>query len=605
MCGIVGSINQQNVVPALLDGLSNIEYRGYDSAGISILTPKGIATAKRSGKLEHLRDLLQSSPLTGSAGIGHTRWATHGEPNECNAHPHTNDQVAVVHNGIIENHGSLRQWLQAEGFTFRSQTDTEVIPHLIAYYLARGYDCDMSLHAALSRLEGAFAVGVLFGCDQQHIYAARRGSPLVLGIGDCHVGLGSDAMALGSNASQILYLEEGDQACLGLDSIQLVDVTGKSVQRKQELNELLEQDRGKQNHRFYMHKEIHEQVDTVSRTLTHSQHLLNQLAFNFNHISRLNIIACGTSYYAAMVAKYWFEHLARLPVDVDIASEFRYRSPLMAEDGLTLFISQSGETADTLAALKYVREQRQQTLAIVNVAASSIAREADYTMQTQAGPEIGVASTKAFTAQLSILASLTIAAAHDRHAISTDQAAKLAESLLQLPDLIQRVLDNEPQLQRIGESLADSHDAYFIGRGCSFPIAMEGALKLKEISYIHAEGFGAGELKHGPIALIESGVPVFVIAPADALLEKTLSNMQEVIARGGRCIMLGDENSLSGLKNNPESVQPETILLPLSDQTTGPILYVIALQLIAYYAALAKGSDVDQPRNLAKSVTVE
>ncbi|WP_261844882.1 glutamine--fructose-6-phosphate transaminase (isomerizing) [Aliamphritea ceti] len=601
MCGIVGSISHSNVVPELLDGLSNIEYRGYDSAGISVLTPGGISTVKQTGKLQALRDLLTQQLLSGNAGIGHTRWATHGEPNTRNAHPHTNDHVAVVHNGIIENHHELRQWLTAEGFVFQSQTDTEVIPHLISYYYRRCNDPDQSLNQALERLQGAFALGVLFNDDPDHIYAARRGSPLVLGCGDTEMSLGSDTMALGNGASQVIYLEEGDQARLSQQHIELVDAFGRSVNRKRVDNDIDHEHSGKQNHSFYMHKEIHEQPDTVARTLVHSYHLKDQLALDFMEIDRLSIIACGTSYYAAMVAKYWFEQLAALPVDIDVASEFRYRSPLMSNKGLAVFISQSGETADTLAALKYARSSNQKTLAIVNVAASSIAREADMSVQTQAGPEIGVASTKAFTAQLSVLGSLAIQAAQQRRQFSAEMARAAFTTLASVPQKLEQILSMESQFEAIGNSLADVRDAYFIGRGSSFPIAMEGALKLKEISYIHAEGFGAGELKHGPIALIEAGVPVFVIAPNNDLLEKTLSNMQEVVARGGRCILLGDKHSLKACSSD----QIETIEMPESDPFTCPLLYVAALQLIAYYAALAKGTDVDQPRNLAKSVTVE
>jgi len=605
MCGIVGSINHQNVIPTLLSSLANIEYRGYDSAGISIVIPQGITTVKRAGKLTQLRSLLDKQPLTGNVGIGHTRWATHGEPNQCNAHPHSNELVSVVHNGIIENHSQLRQWLQAEGFTFHSQTDTEVIPHLIAYYLAKGYSSGQSLNASLAHLEGSFALGVLFGDDQEHLYAARRGSPLVLGISEGSASLGSDVLALPSNDERILYLEEGDQARIGLDTIKLVDKTGKKVQRKLQQNDLEQSQTSKQDHRFYMHKEIHEQPQSIANTLNHTQHQLKEIGLCFRQISRLTIVACGTSFYAAMVAKYWFEKQASLPVDIDTASEFRYRSPLIDSNSLTIFISQSGETADTLAALQYVREMKGKTLAIVNVAASSIARNAHYSIQTQAGPEIGVASTKAFTAQLSTLACIAMLAATERQSLAIDTIKWLSTQLLKLPELLQHVIALEPQLMKLGQSLANSRDAYFIGRGSSFPIAMEGALKLKEISYIHAEGFSAGELKHGPIALIEEDTPVFVIAPSDHLLDKTLSNMREVAARSGRCIVLGDQKTLERVQLDQHNIQPETVLLPFSNPLTSPILYVIALQLIAYHAALSKGSDVDQPRNLAKSVTVE
>lgn len=601
MCGIVGSINHHNIVPDLLQGLSNIEYRGYDSAGISVITPTGLATIKRQGKLEQLRQKLAQIDLNSFAGIGHTRWATHGIPNTNNAHPHANNDVAVVHNGIIENHQELRQWLSAEGFVFRSETDTEVIPHLISYFLQQGYDSDHALNRALSHLEGAFALGVLFKHDHEHLYAARRGSPLVLGSGAKGMCLGSDTMALTGDPSHILYLEEGDQARLGMDGISLCDSSGRVIKRELQLfqSDLVQQD--KQDHRFFMHKEIHQQADAVRDTFYHTQRVLNDIPVDFSELDRLTIIACGTSYYAAMVAKYWFEQIAGLAVDIDVASEFRYRTPILSPKGISLFISQSGETADTLAALRYAKEQGQQTLSIVNVAASTIARETDYSLQTQAGPEIGVASTKAFTAQLTILATLAVKAAIRRRKLSPEEASNLTLTLSGMPALIDMVLNQEAQFQTIGESLKECSDSYFIGRGSSFPIAMEGALKLKEISYIHAEGFGAGELKHGPIALIEEGTPVFIIAPSDGLLEKTRSNMEEVLARGGRCIFIGDHDSCKLL----EGSSLERVVLPQTHHLISPVIYTVALQLIAYHAALAKGTDVDQPRNLAKSVTVE
>lgn len=601
MCGIVGSINHHNIVPDLLQGLSNIEYRGYDSAGISVITPTGLATIKRPGKLEQLRQKLAQIELNSFAGIGHTRWATHGAPNAHNAHPHANPDVAVVHNGIIENHQELRKWLSSEGFIFRSETDTEVIPHLISYFLQQGYDADHALNRALSHLEGAFALGVLFKHDQEHLYAARRGSPLVLGSGMKGMSLGSDTMDLTGDPSHIMYLEEGDQARLGMDGIQLCDSSGRIIKRELQLfNADLEQ-QDKKDHRFFMHKEIHQQADAVRDTFYHTQRVLNDIPVDFKTLDRVTIIACGTSYYAAMVAKYWFEQIAGLAVDIDVASEFRYRSPILSKNGLTLFISQSGETADTLAALKYAKEQGQQTLSIVNVAESTIARETDYSLQTQAGPEIGVASTKAFTAQLTVLATLAVKAAVRRKHITIEQASNYTLTLSGMPALINMVLEQEPRFQQIGESLESNRDAYFIGRGSSYPIAMEGALKLKEISYIHAEGFGAGELKHGPIALIEKGTPVFVIAPNDNLLDKTRSNMEEVLARGGRCIFLGDYDSCKQLDDDAL----EQVALPQTHPLISPVIYTVALQLIAYHAALVKGTDVDQPRNLAKSVTVE
>lgn len=601
MCGIVGSINHHNIVPDLLQGLSNIEYRGYDSAGISVITPSGLATVKRQGKLEQLRQTLAQEDLNSFAGIGHTRWATHGAANTNNAHPHANPDVAVVHNGIIENHQDLRKWLSSEGFIFKSDTDSEVIPHLISYFLQQGYDADHALNRALSHLEGAFALGVLFKHDHEHLYAARRGSPLVLGSGIKGMSLGSDTMALTGDPSHIMYLEEGDQARLGMDGIQLSDASGRIIKRELQLFSPNLNQQDKQDHRFFMHKEIHQQPDTVRNTFYHTQRVLNDIPIDFASLDRLTIVACGTSYYAAMVAKYWFEQIAGLAVEIDVASEFRYRSPILSKHGISLFISQSGETADTLAALRYAKEHGQQTISIVNVAESTIARESDYSLQTQAGPEIGVASTKAFTAQLTILATLAVKAAIRRSKITVEEASILTLTLSGMPSLINMVLKQETRFQEIGKSLKHSTDSYFIGRGSSFPIAMEGALKLKEISYIHAEGFGAGELKHGPIALIESDTPVFIIAPNDQLIEKTRSNMEEVLARGGRCIFLGDRDSCQHLDNG----DIEQVTLPQTHPLISPVIYTVALQLIAYHAALAKGTDVDQPRNLAKSVTVE
>lgn len=601
MCGIVGSINHNDIVPELLQGLSNIEYRGYDSAGISILAPNGITTVKREGKLQHLKNQLDQMHLSSYAGIGHTRWATHGKPNELNAHPHSNSDVAVVHNGIIENYIDLKQWLQSEGFVFQSQTDTEVIPHLISLFLHQGYEPEKALNRALSHLQGAFALGVLFKGDEEHVYAARRGSPLVIGKSEQGMSLGSDSLALSGAPSHILYLEEGDQACLDRDGFNLVDASGRTIKREMQLFEAEDHTQDKQNHRHYMHKEIHQQTDSVRDTFYHTQRVLPEAPIDFSQVDRLNIIACGTSFYAAMVAKYWFEKIAKLPVDVEVASEFRYRSPLLSKQGISLFISQSGETADTLAALRYAKEQGQKTIGIVNVAESTIARETDFSMQTQAGPEVGVASTKAFTAQLTVLATLAVRAAYCRKMIDLSEASNLSIELSTMPSQVDLVLQQESLFESIGASMQDCQDAYFIGRGSNFPIALEGALKLKEISYIHAEGFSAGELKHGPIALIEEGTPVFVIAPNDELLDKTRANMEEVMSRGGRCIFLGDSESILSLQD----LEVESVTLPNAHSIVTPILFTIALQLIAYHAALAKGTDVDQPRNLAKSVTVE
>lgn len=600
MCGIVGSINHYDIVPDLLEGLGNIEYRGYDSAGIAVLNNNELTTIKRSGKLRNLAQELSLKPLSSHAGIGHTRWATHGKPNETNAHPHSNHDVSVVHNGIIENYLDLRNWLTAEGFRFQSDTDTEVIPHLISLFLEQGLPPQEALNIALKHLDGAFAIGVLFRRDAEHLYAARRGSPLVLGQSDLGLCLGSDTMALTSSVDRVLYLEEGEQARLSRDHFCIIDANGQPIKREMKLFSHQIDSQSKQSHQFYMHKEIHQQADTIRETFYHTQRQVPELPINFKQLDRISIVACGTSYYAAMVAKYWFEQMAKVPVDIDVASEFRYRDPLLSPHGLSIFISQSGETADTLAALRYAKNQGQKILSIVNVAGSTIARESHFSLQTQAGPEVGVASTKAFTAQLAVLAKLALHTGHSRNAMSFSDASHLMQEISTLPGLINITLGVEDQFKTIGESLKACSNAFFIGRGISYPLALEGALKLKEISYLHAEGFGAGELKHGPIALIEPGVPVFVLAPSDSLLEKTLSNLEEVMARGGRCIVLADQQSCRHLPENVES-----ITLPDCDSRLTPILYAIAVQLIAYHAALAIGTDVDQPRNLAKSVTVE
>jgi len=600
MCGIVGAINHHNIVPDLIQGLKNIEYRGYDSAGISVVKTQKITTVKQPGKLNNLCKKLKEDKLFAFAGIGHTRWATHGQPNETNAHPHSNHEVSVVHNGIIENYLLLREWLSSEGFVFKSETDTEVIPHLISYFLEKGFLPHEALTKALKHLEGAFALGVLFRDDPNHLYAARRGSPLVIGQSDQGLCLGSDVMALPEYVNRILYLDEGEIAVLSADGYKILDDKGAKIDRAMKPYLSGKESQGKQNHRYFMHKEIFQQPETVKQTLSHIRHNLKSLPYDFSLMPSINIVACGTSYYAALVARYWFEKFARITVSVDIASEFRYREPVIPTNGLSIFISQSGETADTLAALQYAKEIGQETFSIVNVVESSIAREAGFSIQTQAGPEIGVASTKAFTAQLTILAALALYAAENRGTLNAEQILQLHQDLDAVPELITQTLNAEERFKSVGEEIKDSPNAFFIGRGAHFPLAMEGALKLKEISYLHAEGFGAGEMKHGPIALIEEGVPVIVLAPNDPMLDKTLSNMEEIMARGGRCIVLGEKGSLDSL---PEQVNQ--ISLPNFQSPFTPMVYVIALQLIAYHAALALGTDVDQPRNLAKSVTVE
>lgn len=595
MCGIVGAINGGTVINDLLAGLHNVEYRGYDSAGVAILKDQMISRRRAEGKLDRLEELLDHAPLDGAAGIGHTRWATHGSPSVANAHPHRTAEVAVVHNGIIENFKDIRDRLMAEGHVFESETDTEVIPHLITHFIAKGFSLEAALKEAVLHLEGAYALGVLMRDDPDHLFAARKGSPLVLGKADHGAYLASDGIALSKNAKHILYLEEGDLAVLGRENIQITDVQNKQVHR-----DMLDRsegaatvDRGGFAH--FMLKEIHEQPEVIEKTIRANITELAESPVDFQDVSRLTMVACGTSFYAASVAKYWFEKYAKLPVEIDIASEFRYREPCLPEAGAALFISQSGETADTLAALRYAKEKGQKVISLVNVPGSSIARESDAVFQTMAGTEIGVASTKAFTTQLSLLAQISIKAGQQRGYLTHEQALDLMQQLDQLPLSVRNALKSVGEVEKIAQHIKEAKTVLFIGRHTSFPIAMEGALKLKEISYIHAEGFGAGELKHGPIALIEKGTPVVSILPKDALHEKTISNIHEVKARGAEIITVGPES----LEDNFH-IQVEDV-----SDFCAPILYALPMQLLAYHTAVALGEDVDQPRNLAKSVTVE
>ncbi len=606
MCGIIGIVGAREAAPALLDGLKRLEYRGYDSAGIATVVNGTISRCRAEGKLVNLEAKLATSPLPGTTGIGHTRWATHGAPTERNAHPHMTGGVCVVHNGIIENFRELRRELEADGAEFETDTDTEAIVHLIGRELASGKSRIEAVEAALRRLSGAFALAIIFEGADDLMIGARRGSPLAIGYGRGEMFLGSDAMALAPFTDTITYLEEGDWVVLSRSGADIRDESGQRVTRpvRKTAAAALLIDKG--NHRHFMAKEIHEQPEVVSRTLSHyvrfstSTVELPDIPCDFRTLTRLTISACGTAYYAGLVAKYWFERIARLPVDIDIASEFRYREAPLPENGLSLFISQSGETADTLASLRYSRSQGQTILAVVNVPESSIAREADAVLPTLAGPEIGVASTKAFTCQLTVLACLAIAAGRARGTIDAGREAELVNALIELPRLMSLVLRNEDRFEKLAAGLAHAQDVLYLGRGQNYPLALEGALKLKEISYIHAEGYAAGELKHGPIALIDEAVPVIVVAPVDALFEKTVSNMQEVAARGGRIILL-----------TTQGVPPETapggvtVCLPRAHDFTNPILYAIPVQLLAYHTAVAMGTDVDQPRNLAKSVTVE
>lgn len=607
MCGIFGIIGKSDVAGVLLDALKRLEYRGYDSAGIATLVNGHIDRRRAEGKLVNLAARLDEEPLPGTTGIGHTRWATHGVPNEINAHPHATHRCAVVHNGIIENFQELRDELEAAGHVLASQTDTEVVAHLITKYLDGGDAPAAAVEKTLARLTGAFALGIVFAGEPDLLIAARKGSPLAIGYGDGEMYLGSDALALAPLTGRITYLEEGDWAVMTRAGVVIHDAAGSTVERPIRESKVSGELTGKGGNPYFMLKEIYEQPqvigDTLNSFVNQSEHTITlpNLPLDLAAVPKITLSACGTAFYAALTAKYWFEQIARVPVEVDIASEFRYRGMVMPEGGLAIFVSQSGETADTLAALRYCREQGQKILSVVNVPESTIARESDAVLPTYAGPEIGVASTKAFTTQLTVLASLAIVLARSRGAIDAGREAQLAQALIEVPARAAEVLNTDQHIRELAGVVAADRDALFLGRGTSYPIALEGALKLKEISYIHAEGYAAGEMKHGPIALINDGLPVIVIAPSDALLEKTASNMQEVIARGGRVIFMTDANGAEKLGD----LAAHTIVLPSVDPFVAPILYAIPVQLLAYHTAVLKGTDVDQPRNLAKSVTVE
>jgi glucosamine--fructose-6-phosphate aminotransferase (isomerizing) len=608
MCGIVGILGKEAVAPQVVEALRRLEYRGYDSAGVATLE-RGLLTRRRAeGKLKNLEVRLSNEPLEGLIGIGHTRWATHGKPNETNAHPHATAKLAVVHNGIIENFRELRAELQADGYVFATETDTEIVAHLVTRELDRGSNPVEAVGLSLPRLRGAFALAFLFEGQDDLLIGARKGSPLAVGVGDGEMYLGSDALALAPFTDLIAYLEEGDWVVLNRKGATFYDKANTPVQRRAQRVAagafLVE----KGNHRHFMAKEIYEQPEVVGHTLTQyldmaagSVRLPFKGTIDWKSLSRLSVSACGTAYYAGLTAKYWFEKLARLPVEIDVASEFRYREAPMPENGLALFVSQSGETADTLACLRYAKQEQQKVLSVVNVPTSTIARESDAVAPTLAGPEIGVASTKAFTCQLTALACLALAAARGRGTLSQEEEARHVQSLIALPGLIAKALELEPQIEKLARELSKARDVLYLGRGTSFPLALEGALKLKEISYIHAEGYPAGELKHGPIALIDEAMPVIVVAPHDALFEKTASNMQEVAARGGRIILITDAKGAAECGIDPET----TIIMPDMDPTFAAIVYALPIQMIAYQTAVFMGKDVDQPRNLAKSVTVE
>jgi glutamine---fructose-6-phosphate transaminase (isomerizing) len=607
MCGIIGIIANRPIAGELLEGLRRLEYRGYDSAGVATLTNGRIERRRAEGKLANLAARLEREPVRGTIGIGHTRWATHGEPSEQNAHPIATDRVAVVHNGIIENFQALKKELVGLGYEFRTETDTEAIAVLATHYLAQGQKPAQAVARTLERLEGAFALVFLFAGEHDLLICARRGSPLAIGYGDGEMFVGSDSLALAPLTRRISYLEEGDWAVVTSRKVAIFDHDNNEVRRAVRETAASGALIGKGNYRHFMQKEIFEQPAVIGDTLhalinpvSRSVHLPD-LPFALGDIGKITTLACGTAHHAGMIVKYWLEHIARIPVEADIASEFRYRAPAMPADGAALVISQSGETADTLAALRYCREAGQKIIAVVNQPESTIAREADVVLPTLAGPEIGVASTKAFTTQLAVLAALTVALARARGTIDDAGEAMLAGQLAEIPSRASEVLQHDERLQQIAAEIALARDVLYLGRGTAFPLALEGALKLKEISYIHAEGYAAGEMKHGPIALIDEHVPIIVLAPPDDLFPKTLSNVEEVMARGGRVVMISDAEGVARLAGRSFF----GIAVPHCAPFVAPLLYAIPIQLLAYHVAVHKGTDVDQPRNLAKSVTVE
>jgi glutamine---fructose-6-phosphate transaminase (isomerizing) len=607
MCGIVGIIGREPVAPMLVEALKRLEYRGYDSSGVATLEEGRLDRRRAEGKLINLDRKLRQEPLEGFIGIGHTRWATHGGPSERNAHPHATKQLAVVHNGIIENFSELRKELEADGYPFESDTDTEVIAQMVTREIDRGLRPVEAVKVTLPKLQGAFALGILFTGEMDLLVAARRGSPLAIGHGDGEMYLGSDAIALAPFTNSITYLEDGDWAVLTRTSANIFDEMNMPVirQMQKSIGTAFLVDKG--NHRHFMEKEIHEQPEVISHTMSHYIDFANgstkklELPFDFSKINRLAISACGTAFLAGQIAKYWFERYARLPVDIDIASEFRYREIPLDSGDAALFISQSGETADTLASLRYCKSLGMPIAAIVNVRESTISREANVTFPTLAGPEIGVASTKAFTCQLAVLACLALHAARARGKISVEEERNLVRHLAEAPRIASLALKLNKHIEKVAHRLSKVQHVLYLGRDTNYPLALEGALKLKEISYIHAEGYAAGELKHGPIALIDENMPVVVIAPYDRIFEKTVSNMQEVAARGGQIILITDKKGaeLSTVKTLA------TLVMPDVPEIIAPIIYALPIQMLAYHTAVLMGTDVDQPRNLAKSVTVE
>jgi glucosamine--fructose-6-phosphate aminotransferase (isomerizing) len=607
MCGIVGVVGGAPAAPILMETLRRLEYRGYDSAGVATVVNGHIERRRAPGKLSNLAEVLRTDPLTGTTGIGHTRWATHGAPTESNAHPHRTARVAVVHNGIIENHAELRAELERAGQAFTTETDTETVVQLVDLHLRQGMTAEAAAGAAFTRLHGAYALAMVFAGRPDLVIGARHGAPLAVGFGEDEMFVGSDALALAPLTQRIAYLEDGDWAVVTRRGASFFDAAGQPVERTVRRTALTGAAVGKGNFRHFMEKELHEHPAVLGDTLRRMVNpgtravVLPELAFDLASVRHVTVSACGSAFYAGLVGRWWLETLARIPTDADVASEFRYRAPPMQRAGLGLLVSQSGETADTLAALRYMRSQNVTTLSVLNVPESSMARESDAVLDTVAGPEIGVASTKAFTAQLAVLACFALAAGRARGTLSAGQEAHATAALLEVPGRAAEVLEHDQHIQRLAARVAEARDVLYLGRGACFPIAMEGALKLKEISYIHAEGYAAGEMKHGPIALIDKHVPVIAIAPSGPLFDKTASNLQEAAARGGQLIVFSDAEGAARLRG----IAAETVVLPAVDPFVAPILYAIPVQLLAYHVAVLKGTDVDQPRNLAKSVTVE
>ena len=607
MCGIIGIIGSDNVATSIVEGLRRLEYRGYDSAGVATLVDGQIERRRASGKLHNLAECLVERPLAGVTGIGHTRWATHGGPTTMNAHPHATDMVAVVHNGIIENYKILRDELLAKGHVFESETDTEIVAHLITAYRRTGLSPAEAAAAAFKRLEGAFALAIMFAGEEELLIGARRGSPLAVGYGDNEMFLASDAIALAPFTNRLAYLQEGDWVEVTKHAATFRDANGRIVSREMRTSKASAAAVSKGNYRHFMQKEIHEQPTVIADTLHAFLHpstgevALPPLDVDLAAAPKVTIVACGTAFYAGLTAKYWIEQLARMPVEVDIASEFRYRQAPMPAGGIALFVSQSGETADTLEALRYAKSQGQHILSVINIPESTIARESDAVMYTHAGPEIGVASTKAFTTQLTVLACFALALARARGTLDAAHEVELAAQLSQVPDLVDEVLRHEDRIATLAKAVMGARDMLYIARGATYPIALEGALKLKEISYIHAEGYAAGEMKHGPIALIDDTVPIVALAPHDALFEKTASNIQEAAARGGKVLLVSDRAGIEALAD----CTTWALEMPTVPGFIAPIIYSLPMQLLAYHVAVLKGTDVDQPRNLAKSVTVE